>query len=276
MISQIPDSIAHTEDYTAQWGSHLLQIALWGCNVRHHSAWEWCCGRHTGCGFPCLISVCLLLPILLPRCPTLKFKRLRIHIKSFWSWPWCRRCLGWRPPKTKKCRWSTENQLCKMRQKITDENSPSYFHSRLPHLQRPLRRLRQPLRHPLHHPPEVWWVTYTIPTPITKGKIWQSATCPPISNLWTPNTQPFCFWGFSWSFKSLNGRHFLTLPGSQCHLRIVVGSQDVGHCCGHPSSRTIGRLVTLLVNRGRPFVAHLQSSSGFSSQDVQALEQGRL
>ena len=23
---------------------------------------------------------------------------------------------------------------------------------------------------------------------------------------------------------------FLTLPGSQCHLRIVVGSHDVGHC----------------------------------------------
>ena len=163
--------MAHTEDYNAQWGSHLLQIALWGCNVRHHSAWEWCCGRHTGCGFPCLISACLLLPILLQRCPTLKLKRLRIHIKSFWSWPWCRRSLGWCPPKTKKCRWSTENQLCKMRQKITDENSPSYFHSGLPHLQRPLRRLRQPLRHPLHHPPQVWWVTYTIPTPSTKVQL---------------------------------------------------------------------------------------------------------
>ena len=31
---------------------------------------------------------------------------------------------------------------------------------------------------------------------------------PPISkHLSTPNTQPFCFWGFSWSFKSLNRRH---------------------------------------------------------------------
>ena len=100
----------------------------------------------------------------------------------------------------------------------------------------------------------------------------QGATPPTISkHLSTPNTQPFCFWGFSWSFKSLNGRHFLTLPGSQCHLRIVVRGQDVGHCCGHPSSRTIGRLVALLINRGRPFVAHLQSSGGFSQQDENVL-----
>ena len=100
----------------------------------------------------------------------------------------------------------------------------------------------------------------------------QGATPPTISkHLSTPNTQPFCFWGFSWSFKSLNGRHFLTLPGSQCHLCIVVRGQDVGHCCGHPSSRTIGRLVALLINRGRPFVAHLQSSGGFSQQDENVL-----